>query len=240
MATYVLLHGGGMGGWIWKYMAPPLRKAGHEVFTPTYTGFGERIHLLSKDVDGSTHVADVVNVLKYEDLSDVIMVGHSYSGTVLPGVALQAGERIRRYVYLDAIVARAGETVVEALGFMPKEQAAHVYGLLKAGEIPPGSGVDAQQREMAKTDPLWMSDDRANWLLDHLSDMPLACTVTPLQHGADQLKGQVDYIAASHTIMTPMHQRARELGWAVHPYEGDHSLIVGQPEKMVDFLQTLA
>ena len=57
---------------------------------------------------------------------------------------------------------------------------------------------------------------------------------------ADQLKGQVDYIAASHTIMTPMHQRAKELGWTVHPFEGDHSMIVGQPEKMVEFLQTLA
>ena len=240
MATYVLLHGGGMGGWTWKYMTPLLRKAGHEVFTPTYTGFGERVHLLSKDIDGETHVADVVNVFKYEDLSDVILVGHSYSGTVIPGVAAQIGDRIRRYVYIDAIVAQAGETIVGALGFMPPEQAKGVYGLLKAGEIPPGSGVHEQQREMAKTDPLWMSDDRAAWLLDHLSDMPLACTVTPIVVGADQLKGQVDYIAASHTIMTPMHQRAKELGWTVHPFEGDHSMIVGQPEKMVEFLQTLA
>src|ERR1700739_3439295 len=122
MATYVLLHGGGMGGWIWKYMAPLLRNAGHEVFTPTYTGFGERIHLLSKDIDGETHVTDVVNVLKYEDLNDVILVGHSYSGTVLPGVALQAGERIRRYVYIDAILAKAGETIVGALGFIAPAQ----------------------------------------------------------------------------------------------------------------------
>jgi pimeloyl-ACP methyl ester carboxylesterase len=240
MATYVLLHGGGMGGWTWKYMTPLLRKAGHEVFTPTYTGFGERVHLLSKDVDGETHVTDVVNVFKYEDLDDVILVGHSYSGTVIPGVAAQIGDRIRRYVYIDAIVAEAGETIVGALGFMPAEQAKGVYGLLKAGEIPPGSGVHEQQREMAKTDPLWMSDDRAAWLLDHLSDMPLACTVTPIVVGADQLKGAVDYIAASHTIMTPMHQRAKDLGWTVHPFEGDHSMIVGQPEKMVEFLQTLA
>src|SRR5271170_5914116 len=121
MATYVLCHGGGMGGWTWKYMTPLLRKAGHEVYTPTYTGFGERIHLLSKDTDGETHVADVVNMLKYEDLADVILVGHSYSGTVLPGVAVEAGDRVRRYVYLDAIVAKAGETVVGTMAYMPED-----------------------------------------------------------------------------------------------------------------------
>lgn len=240
MATYVLCHGGGMGGWIWKYVTPLLRKAGHEVFTPTYTGFGERIHLLSKDVDGSTHVSDVVNVLKYEDLTDVILVGHSYSGTVLPGVAAEAGERIRRYVYVDAIVAKAGETVVEAMGYMPKDQAQHVLGLLKKGEIPPGSGVDAQQREMAKTDPFDMPAERQQWLLDHLSDMPLACTVTPLQHGAEQLKGAVDYMAVTHTVMTPMHQRAKDLGWTVETFAGDHAIMVGHPRTMVDYLLKFA
>src|SRR5271154_3358653 len=99
MATYVMCHGGGMGGWIWKYVTPLLRSAGHEVFTPTYTGFGERIHLLSKDVDGPTRVSDVFNLPKDEDLTAVILAGHPYSGRALPGVAAEAGDRIRRYVY---------------------------------------------------------------------------------------------------------------------------------------------
>ena len=73
MTTFVLTHGGGMGGWVWKFVRPLLREAGHDVFTPTFTGFGERIHLLSREVDNATHVTDIINVLQFEDISDCIM-----------------------------------------------------------------------------------------------------------------------------------------------------------------------
>jgi len=115
MATFVLTHGGGMGGWVWKFVRPLLRDAGHDVFTPTFTGFGERIHLLSRDVDNATHVTDIVNVLECEDISDCMMVGHSYAGTVLPGVNAAAGARVRRYVYLDGLIPRQGESIAESL-----------------------------------------------------------------------------------------------------------------------------
>ena len=87
MATSLLMHGGGMGGWTWKYMRALLEAEGHTVFTPTFTGFGERVHLIGRDVGNATHVTDIVNVLHYEDLSDVILVAHSYAGTVAPGFA---------------------------------------------------------------------------------------------------------------------------------------------------------
>ena len=80
MATFVLVHGAWHGGWCWKKVAPLLRAAGHEVYTPTLTGLGERAHLLTREVDLDTHIPDVVNVLEYEDLRDVILVGHSYGG----------------------------------------------------------------------------------------------------------------------------------------------------------------
>jgi pimeloyl-ACP methyl ester carboxylesterase len=239
MTTFVLTHGGGMGGWVWKFVRPLLREAGHDVFTPTFTGFGERIHLLSRDVDNATHVADIVNVLEYEDISDCIMVGHSYAGTVMPGVNAAAGGRVRRYVYLDGLISYAGESIAEALGFMSRGQAQGMVEMVLSGQAPPGSGVHHQQREMAKQQPHMMSREREKWLLDHLSDMPLLCTVNPLAVGADTIRAPVDYVAATHTIMKPMHDRARALGWHMHQIQGDHAFIVGEPEITARLLLSL-
>lgn len=239
MTTFVLTHGGGMGGWVWKFVRPLLREAGHDVFTPTFTGFGERIHLLSRDVDNATHVADIVNVLEYEDISDCILVGHSYAGTVMPGVNATAGGRVRRYVYLDGLIPYEGESIAEALGFMSREQAQGLVEMVRSGQAPPGSGVHHQQREMAKLQPHMMSREREKWLLDHLSDMPLLCTVNPLAVGAETIRAPVDYVAATHTIMKPMHDRARALGWHMHQVQGDHAFIVGEPEITARLLLSL-
>lgn len=104
MATFVLVHGGFLGGWCWKHVRRILREAGHEVFTPTMTGAGDRYHLLTRDVGLATHVEDILAVLRYEDLRDVVLVGHSYGGMVITGVADRAHERLRQLVYLDAHV----------------------------------------------------------------------------------------------------------------------------------------
>ena len=90
MACFVLVHGGGHGGWCYAKVAALLRAAGHDVYTPTLTGLGERKHLLTVDTDLSTHVTDIVNTLIYEDLRDVLLVGHSYGGMVITGVADRA------------------------------------------------------------------------------------------------------------------------------------------------------
>lgn len=83
MATYVLVHGGAHGGWCYRYVAAILRDAGHDVFTPTLTGLGERAHLLGPGIDLGTHITDVAAVLHYEDVHDVILVGHRYGGMVV-------------------------------------------------------------------------------------------------------------------------------------------------------------
>jgi pimeloyl-ACP methyl ester carboxylesterase len=113
MATYDLVHGAGHGGWCWGRTAPRLRAAGHEVLTPTLTGVGERAHLLTPDIDLETHIADVLGVLAWEDLSDVILVGHSYGGMVVTGVADRAPERIAQLVYLDAIIPGDGDAAAD-------------------------------------------------------------------------------------------------------------------------------
>jgi pimeloyl-ACP methyl ester carboxylesterase len=83
MATFVLVHGAWLGGWCWQRVAPHLRRSGHEVYTPTLTGLGERAHLLSRDVGLDTHVQDIVGVLECEDLLEVVLVGHSFGGMVV-------------------------------------------------------------------------------------------------------------------------------------------------------------
>jgi pimeloyl-ACP methyl ester carboxylesterase len=114
MATFVLVHGGIQGGWVWKRVVALLRAAGHETYAPTLTGCGERAHLLTRDVGLETHVQDVVNVLEYEDLRDVILVGHSYGGTVITVVADRALKRISHLVYVDGARPLPGQSMMDS------------------------------------------------------------------------------------------------------------------------------
>jgi pimeloyl-ACP methyl ester carboxylesterase len=116
MARYVLVHGGGHGGWCYQPVARIMRAQGHEVYTPTLTGLGEREHLLSSSVDLETHITDVAKLLQFEDLEDVILVGHSYGGMVISGVADRATERIRNLVFLDAAMPQNGQSLVDHAG----------------------------------------------------------------------------------------------------------------------------
>lgn len=109
--TFVLVHGSWHGGWCWNKLTPLLKSAGHSVFTPTLTGLGERSHLLTTEVDLNTHIIDIVNMLEYEDLKNVILVGHSYAGMVISGVAEKVPMRISQLIYLDAYVPENGKSV---------------------------------------------------------------------------------------------------------------------------------
>jgi pimeloyl-ACP methyl ester carboxylesterase len=101
MTTFVLVPGMWLGGWAWRQVAHPLRASGHNVYPVTLTGLGERVHLGGPHVNLNTHIADVVNLLRYEELHDVVLVGHSYAANVISGVAAQVPERIARLVYVD-------------------------------------------------------------------------------------------------------------------------------------------
>jgi pimeloyl-ACP methyl ester carboxylesterase len=115
MATIVVCHGAWSAGWAWKKVRPLLRAAGHDVYTPTYTGLGERAHLTSRAIDLDAHIADVLAVLDCEDLRDIVLIGHSYGGMVATGVADRAAERIAKLVYLDAFVPENGQCLFDLL-----------------------------------------------------------------------------------------------------------------------------
>ena len=154
MATYVLVHGGGHGGWCYQRVARLLRAAGHEVYTPTMTGVGERAHLVGPHVDLDLHVRDIVAVLHAEDLRDVILVGHSYGGMVVTGVADRAADRVGKLVYLDAANPRNNQSLVDVSGpaiefvrpygkvvdgvelvLLPAPDAALLYGVTDADDV---------------------------------------------------------------------------------------------------------
>ncbi len=116
MANFVLVHGGWAGGWQLRAVATQLRAAGHQVFTPTLTGLGERVHLAHPDITLETHIQDIVNVIHFEDLSDVVLVGYSYSGMVTTAVAERMPERLAHLIYVDAYVPDDGQSLADILG----------------------------------------------------------------------------------------------------------------------------
>jgi len=134
--TFVLVHGAWHGGWCWRDIARGLRAAGHVVFTPTLTGLGERVHLASPAVNLTTHANDVIQVFEAEELQDVILVGHSYAGHVIPLVADEIRGRIRKLVFLDAVVARDGQP------FLPPEAGAARQRVAIDGYLEPPPGLE--------------------------------------------------------------------------------------------------
>lgn len=115
LPPFALLHGGRHGGWCWGRVAPLFRDAGHEVYTPTLTGLGERSHLLSPEIGLSTHIQDLVKVFEFEDIQDAILVAHSYGGAVTLGAMEQIHHRVRSVVFLDALIVMTGETVLDVV-----------------------------------------------------------------------------------------------------------------------------
>jgi len=120
--TFVLVHGAWHGGWCWRHVLRRLRAAGHEAHAPTLTGLGERAHLARPDTDLDTHIQDIIGLIEAEELHDVVLVGHSYAGMVITGVADRMPERMRRLVYFDAFIPVDGKSLVD---YVPAERAAH-------------------------------------------------------------------------------------------------------------------
>ncbi|MGD0747225.1 MAG: alpha/beta hydrolase [Acidimicrobiales bacterium] len=237
MATYVLVHGGGHGGWCYQRVARLLRSAGHEVYTPTLTGLGERSHLLSADVDLDMHVTDVTAVLHYEDLHDVILVGHSYGGMVITGVADRASDRVGRLVYLDAANPVNGQSLRDVAG--PVIEAARPAGAIIDGMelvlLPaPEAGLF-----FGVTDP----DDVA-WMADRLTGHPWKCFEQPLDLTNEEALWAIPqyHIVCTATLATrdaALMERARAEHrlWDI---DTGHDLMITEPDAVAGALLQVA
>ena len=237
MSTYVLVHGGGHGGWCYQRVARILRSSGHDVYTPTLTGLGERSHLLSADVDLDLHITDVVGVLHYEDLSDVILVGHSYGGMVITGIADRAPDRIGRLVYLDAANPVNGQSLVDVSG--PIIEAVRPYGRVVDGvELVLLPSPDAALL-YGVTDP----DDLA-WMADRLSGHPWKCFEQPLELINEEKLWAIPayHIVCTSTLATrepKLMAEARSAGrlWDI---DTGHDLMITEPALVADALLAIA
>jgi len=234
MATFVLVHGGWGGGWEWTPVANALRTRGHDVFTPTLTGLGEREHIRASEVTLSDHIDDVLAVIRFEELDDVVLAGQSYGGMVVTGVADRVPERIRLLVYLDAFAPRDGEAMRDILppGFAESlvavgRERGDDRAPIPAELLPPDDAQDeATARYVARLRPqstkTFTEAVRLGGRVDHVARAYVRCT------------GYED------SIMGPFADRARSEGWLYRELDAQHDLHLSDLDGTVDALVDLA
>jgi len=230
MATFVVTHGAWSAGWAWKKIRERLSARGHTVFTPTHTGLGERSHLAGPHIDLDLHIQDIVNVLEFEDLTDVILVGHSYGGMVATGVADRAGERIKTIIYVDAHVPRDGDSV---FSLNPDRREA-LKEMITAGgwEMPPSQAPDDTSEE----DKAWTKPRRRPQPIKTF-DQPIK-----LHNGEPEMPRTYIYCKRIRPgdVFRKYLERAREEGWGVYEIDSSHSPNVTQPDLLTDVLDEIA
>ncbi|WP_246101872.1 alpha/beta hydrolase [Methylobacterium terricola] len=230
--TYVLVHGAYGGGWIWRDVAASLRGQGHRVFTPTQTGLGERSHLLSRQITVDTHIDDVAGVIAFEDLRDVVLVGHSYGGMAVTGVADRLTDRIRRIVYLDALIPEAGDTAFTILPAGMAEARRKTALEQGAGVALPVPGPEAF--------PI-PAGPAKDWFMQRLRPHPIGTYESPVRlskpAGAGLPVTYVAYTAPALASIEPSRQRAKaKAGWEYRELAVPHDVEVPNPERVVEVL----
>jgi pimeloyl-ACP methyl ester carboxylesterase len=228
----VLVHGAWHGGWCWRRVADPLHKAGHRAFAPTLTGVGERAHQLSAEVDLETHIRDVLGVLEAEELENVVLVGHSYAGLAISGVAARARQRLRQLVYLDALLVEDGQSWAEAL--RPEDAEARRQSTSVTQGVrtipPPDPAIygftdpadDAWLRRRLTPHPFAPFDQKARW-------------GGPLGNGLPRI--YVDCTQPALAVLAPMKARYRNRAdWPFVEMRTGHDAMVSAPEELARLL----
>ena len=183
--TFLVCHGAWSAGWAWKKMHPLMSKAGHRLVTPSYTGLGERAHLAIPSIDLETHITDMLNVIKYEDLRDIVLIGHSYGGMVATGVADRVRDRVKQLIYIDAFVPSDGQSLLD----LNERDRQRVEELASSGDgwrVPP----NPTPPDTPPADVDWLSERRVH--------MPIKCFQTRLK-----LQGKAFPIEPSILIKSP-------------------------------------
>ena len=233
MTTFLICHGAWSAGWAWKKMHPLMAAAGHRLVSPTYTGLGEREHLANPSIDLETHIKDVLNVISYEDLRDIVLIGHSYGGMVATGVADRAREAVAQLIYLDAFVPGDGQCLLDLL---PESERQRMLGLAKSGDgwrVPP----NPTPPDTPPADVEWLSERRVHH--------PIKCLERPLALQGGELTLPRSYIYATRTApLDTFGQFARraktEPGWRYHEIDASHSPHVTAPDALMTLLQKIA
>jgi pimeloyl-ACP methyl ester carboxylesterase len=230
MATFVLVHGAWHGGWCYKRVAQRLRARGHEVYTPTLTGLGERSHLLRAGINLSLHVQDILNVLTWEELSDVVLCGHSYGGMVITGVAAAVPEKIASLVYLDAFVPEAGQALWDLTRDEMKQRA--LAGARRHG----GHAIPPVRAEAFHVNPA----DRA-WVDTQCVPQPFATFLEPAKTGTRDLavKRRTYIFAAGYqpsSFVRFYEMLKNDPAWTVKTAPCGHDVMIDEPDLLTEML----
>lgn len=232
MAVFVLVHGAYHGGWCWSRTTPLLRCAGHDIYTPTLTQLGERRHLVGPRVTALTHALDVANLIEFEDLREVVLVGHSYAGVVISKALEYVSERVRCLVYLDAVVLHSGEVYADTRPPEWREKmfasaAERGFGFL----IPPPPASAFGVNDL----------DDAAWVEARLTPQPLATMSEPVDlRRFYELSTPRTYIHCSRFDLHLHAERARALGWPRLDLDAEHDLMITEPERLASLLVDIA
>ena len=229
MAVFVVAHGAWGAGWAWKKMHPILRTRGHSLVTPTYTGIGERSHLAGPQIDLDTHITDIRQVLEFEDLKGIVLIGHSYGGMVATGVADRARDRIVKLVYLDAFVPRDGESLFDLLP--PESRAQRQPDGADEWRIPP--------RDMPPDTP---EADRA-WCLPRRTPQPFKTFAQKIKLASEPPMPR-HYIYCKRCPpddrFRRFYDRARSEGWGAYEIDASHNPHITNPNALADLLIAIA
>ena len=219
--TIVIVHGAWGGSWAFRNVEALLREKGFNVYRPQLTGQGERVHLARPDIGLSTHIDDVVNMILFEDLHDIILMGHSYGGMVITGVADRVPDRIRRLVYVDAFVPNDGESVMSIVG----TRGEWLKPMIKGDYIvPPWVKPDQQP---PKDVPQALKTFTESIVLKNKAGLKVPATYILTVDAGKEAKDDDFWIHA---------QRARERGWPVQQLTADHNAQWSAPEALVEML----
>ena len=232
MADFVLVHGAWHGAWCWKRVLPPLWAAGHRAFAVSLSGVGERAHLMSKAITTDTHIADVVSVIEAEELLDAILVGHSYGGFVITGVADRMAARLRHLVYLDAVIPRPGECWSST--HTSETQIARRKAIADSGVIAP---PDPTAFGLSGADRAWVARRQ--------TPHPGGAYDTPLHFDAERVaelpRTFIDCNQPPVPTIAASRERARtEPGWNVIELATGHDAMISAPQALLKLLLTLA
>jgi len=220
---FVLVHGAWGGSWMWARLAQLLRTQGHEVFTPSLSGIGERAHLASSGVDLSFHTQDVLQTIEYERLSDFVLVGHSYGGMVVTAVADRVAEKIRSLVYLDAFVPKDGQSALDLVRPEMREKILALPGW----QIPPPP-------------PQGMTDqDEIAWIEGRRNPQPVG-TFKEKVSVKGNYKGKRSYIFCSGyspTTFAPFAAAIKgDKAWRYHELPTHHYPQISMPRELAALL----
>jgi len=227
MSTFVLVHGSWHGGWCWKKVVFNLVKKGHLCFAPTLSGMGERFHIATPNMGLSVHVQDITNLLEFEDISNVILVGHSYGGMVITGVA-DKSTRIGKLVYLDAVVPENGQSMFSMIGGL---EAQFKQNADAKGMIPPWDPEDfgvTNARDIA-------------WMKSRLTPMPILTHQERLDAPKMKAKKLSRYFV--HCVkfgLGGFAEKIRREGGTVFELDTGHDAMVIEPEKLSSIFDRIA